>query len=80
MNRTRLRELLDSEGVRHDSYCLDDSWCDECYRLGQVGSDWIVYYAERGLRSGQRQFDSEDDACDYLLNRLLSDPSTRIKL
>lgn len=79
MNRVQLREFLDSENVRRDAYSLDESWCSECYRLEQVGSAWAVYYAERGLRSGERRFESEDDACDYLLNRLLSDPSTRIQ-
>ena len=45
--------------------------------LDQVGSRWSVYYSERGQRSGERIFDSEDEACRYLLNLLCNDPSTR---
>lgn len=77
MNRTQLLQFLDSQNISREAYRLDGSWCNECYRLEDLGHGWAVYYAERGLRSGERHFETEDEACDFLLNRLLSDPSTR---
>jgi hypothetical protein len=32
-------------------------------RRSLVG-DWVVYYGERGERSGPRAFPTEDEACD----------------
>ena len=29
---------------------------------------WSVYYSERGVRTGEVHFDTEQEACDYLLN------------
>lgn len=38
---------------------------------------WIVCCSERGLRSGERGFTTEAEACECMLDRLLRDPSTR---
>jgi hypothetical protein len=77
MNRGQLREFLESENIRPDAYSLDDTWCSECYRIEPRGEEWAVYYAERGLRSGERIFESEEAACEFLASRLLSDPDAR---
>ena len=39
---------------------------------------WVVFYFERGLRSGERWFETENEACDFLAERLLADPSSRV--
>lgn len=79
MNRASLRALLEAEGVAGDQYDLEGDFCDECLRLEQVNGVWHVYYAERGLRTGERQFETEDDACQFMAQRLLADPSTRAR-
>lgn len=76
MNRTTMRVLLEAEGVAQDQYELDGGFCDECLCMEELAGVWHVYYAERGLRSGERGFDSEDDACQFMAQRLLADPST----
>jgi hypothetical protein len=38
-----------------------------------------VYYAERGLQSGERRFTTEEDACRFLLALVLEDPGTRLE-
>ena len=53
-----------------------------CWRSGRERDEpqavvWAVYYAERGLRSGERLFVTEHDACSYLLDVVLKDPTTR---
>jgi hypothetical protein len=77
MTRPRLVDLLDAEGVDPTAYRVDGSRGDECLILEVDHSGWAVYYAERGLRSGERQFDTEDEACRFMLDRLVADPSTR---
>lgn len=77
MTRDELRTVLDALDIRPDAYSFDGRACEECLRLEQVIDGWIVSYAERGLRSNERHFDSEDEACRYLVDRLARDPTTR---
>jgi hypothetical protein len=77
MNRRSLRELLEAEGVRDDAYSLDGDR-DESMCLEPITGGWAVYYSERGLRSGERRFATEDEACQFLAARLLADPSNRV--
>jgi hypothetical protein len=77
MNRQSLVDLLNAEHVRDDAYSLSgdrgESMC-----LEPVAGGWAVYYSERGLRSGERLFETEDEACQFLASRLLADPSNRL--
>jgi hypothetical protein len=77
MNREELRQRLDAEGIRKDAYDLGGTPCEECLRLERVVDGWVVYYAERGLRTNERYFNSESEACSYLADRLIRDPTTR---
>jgi len=52
-------------GLPNDAYCLDDAG----------GGRWVVYYSERGSRFDERMFDQESEACQYLLDTLLNEPS-----
>jgi hypothetical protein len=77
MNRTTLRDLLVTEDIREDAYDLDGGHLPEKYTLSQSNKTWFVYYSERGLETGKRAFSSEDEACEYLLESLRNDPTTR---
>ncbi len=77
MNRASLKALLVAEGVADDQYDLNGRFCDECLHLEHIDGSWHVYYAERGLRTGEREFETEDEACQFMARRLLADPSTR---
>jgi hypothetical protein len=77
MTRHDLRSILEALGIRPDAYDLDGRVCDECLCLERGIDGWVVFYAERGLRSNERHFDSEDAACRYLVDRLRRDPTTR---
>jgi hypothetical protein len=53
----------------------DDQW-----RIGPgvTGwADWVVYYTERGQKRQQKDFMSEEDACNYLFAKLMNNPTTR---
>ncbi|MDB4872929.1 MAG: hypothetical protein JWL97_3933 [Gemmatimonadales bacterium] len=78
MNRSSLKQLLDAEHVHPQSYDLDGGLPNERYCLEERASGWSVYYSERGSRTGERTFPSEDEACRDLLDRLLRDTTTRI--
>lgn len=84
MDRSSLREFLNREQIDPRAYGLDGSQGlpagdrEERYFLEKTPSGWSVYYWERGLRSGERLFDSEDEACSHLLDLLLRDQTTRL--
>lgn len=77
MNRNELKDLLEREGISDSSFTFDPDSADEQYVLATETGGWTVYYAERGLRSGERNFDTEDEACTFLFEILLRDGTTR---
>jgi hypothetical protein len=85
MNRSSLPEFLDREQIDPRSYGLDGASGlpiqdrEERYFLEEGPSGWSVYYWERGLRSGEQSFDTEDEACQHLLDLLLRDRTTRMR-
>ncbi len=78
MKRDELREEARKAGVRDDAYSLEGGLPSERDVLDSGPHGWFVYYSERGLRTGLRSFASEDAACDYLLELLIEDETTRI--
>jgi len=85
MDRSSLRQFLDREQIDPRSYGLEGASGlpiqdrEERYFIEQGPSGWSVYYWERGLRSGEQSFDTEDEACSHLLDLLLRDRTTRMK-
>jgi hypothetical protein len=77
VNRQRLKELVAAEHVRDDAYSVEGGLPFERYVLSVVEGGWAVYYSERGERTGLRTFDTEDEACSYLFEQLVRDPTTR---
>ena len=77
MNREELRGQLDGAKINPETYDLDGKYCEECLRLERAIDGWVVYYVERGLRTNEHHFNSEDEACKYMADRLLRDPTTR---
>ena len=75
MNRQELETILHAEGISEDAYSLEGGLPSERLCLAAEGGGWVVYYSERGIRSGLRRFSTESAACQYLLNELRDDPS-----
>ena len=75
-NRQQLGDILHREGINPNTYALDGGHPSERYVLDIRPGGWAVYYSERGLESERREFDSKDEACNYLLDKLRSDPTT----
>ena len=77
MNRRELRQTLVAEGFRPSSYSLTDGHADEALCLRQDGGSWVVYYSERGLETGKVSFGTEAQACQYHLELMRRDPTTK---
>jgi len=80
VNREELHQVLCREGVKPNCYSLEARYSDpsEALCLRQEGSEWLVYYSERGQQTGKRAFQSEAEACVHLLELLRADPTTKI--
>lgn len=74
MNRNDLQNILLQRGIREDVYTLYGGHPSERFVLSQEGQKWAVFYSERGEEVGRREFQSEEEACLYFLERLLQDP------
>ena len=77
MNRTELIRVAENLHIRADAYSLEGGLPPEQYVLSLELGGWSVYYSERGRRVGQVSFETEDEACDYLMMKLVDDPTTR---
>jgi hypothetical protein len=77
MKIQELKERLSEKGVSEFAYSFFGDGIGECYVLSKEENRWLVYYSERGHRNGLRGFDTEEEACQHLLNTVLADPATR---
>jgi hypothetical protein len=78
MNKEELRSILRRESIREEAYDLDGGHLVERLTLSHEGNKWFIYYSERGLESGKREFATESAACECLLTMLRADPTARL--
>src|SRR5438309_6933851 len=79
MNRDELRRILNKRGIRARSYSLDGGSANDRYCIERSSGGWATFYSERGNRNDERWFSTEDEAGRDLLERLLADPTTRVR-
>lgn len=80
MNKLELRKKLKKKRILESAYSLDGGLPGDKYVLSDDGyGTWSVYYSERGERIGEKRFNSESEACIYLFEKLLSDPTVHKK-
>jgi hypothetical protein len=65
MKRQELKQRLIRRGVPDDMYSLDGGFPNETYCLNRHDRVWEIYYSEKGMKSGIREFVSEEEACEY---------------
>lgn len=75
MNKIELVKELRRLDIPRDSYTLSGGLPNEKYCMEEFSGKWFVYYSERGHKTGLREFDSESDACEALLNELRGIPN-----
>ena len=67
MTRETLEKKLKEAGVPDYKYNLTGKGRnDECLCLEKIRSKWSVYYLERGVKTTNELFDSEDEACRFV--------------
>lgn len=70
MKKNDLKKILDTEGVSKSIYSLSGGLPNEKICLDYEGGEWVVYYSERGCRTGLEKFSSEDDACLFFYQQV----------
>lgn len=71
MNFKELESRLISENIRRDVYSLKGGLSNEAYCISQTNGIWEVYYSERGIKSGLKVFQKEEEACQYFYDSLI---------
>jgi hypothetical protein len=83
MKIPELRKALSEHGVLPRAFSIEGvDENEEQYRLEKDGKYFITYsayYYERGEKVSIHEFANEDEACDYFLQWVLGDPTTRSK-
>lgn len=70
MKVNELKKRLDEIGVSEDVYSIMFGGLPN-ERLCIVKEEmWKVYYSERGRRSGEKFFETEEEACEYFFELL----------
>ena len=73
-----LEDELKSFHIRKDCYSLSGNPEDETLVLEpSTGNGWRIYYSERGLRTGEKVYTTESEACESFLEIVLRDPLMR---
>ncbi|EAA4816313.1 hypothetical protein DQF09_24280 [Shigella boydii] len=65
-----MKKTLNQENISNSIYSLEGGVPNEKLCLDFENNKWIVYYSERGIRTGVIEFAREDDACDYIYNQI----------
>jgi hypothetical protein len=73
MNITELKLKLDSLKVSSLFYAINTEGNEEFCILQNKMNEWLVFYSERGERSGLGVFKEEHNACLYFLTFITSD-------
>lgn len=66
MKKYELKQTLAKKQLNY-FFTLEGGLPNELYCLGENGNIWEVYYSERGTKSNLQTFQTEEEACKYLL-------------
>ncbi|TKY81336.1 hypothetical protein R0L47_12995 [Pectobacterium polonicum] len=70
MNKKELKDRLIKEKVSRSLYSLDGGLPNEKLCLDHENGCWVVYYSERGIKTGMISFLTEDEACKYIYDQI----------
>lgn len=78
MNVDALKDALRRANIDERFVSLDgDARAESLVLEHDSVMGWTVYFSERGQRTGQRTFRSEDQACQFILDKLSRDPTIK---
>ncbi len=72
MNIRELKKALKKAKIPTEFYNLNGKGRDD-ERICLIEEDekWVVYYSERGVRTTERFFETEEAACKYIFETLM---------
>lgn len=71
MNKNELKGALIERGVPSMLYNLDGiGRTDERFCLEFTNDEWRVYFSERGVKTTNEKFASEEEACRFIYEQL----------
>ena len=74
MKSKELKKKLEQMGIPTYLYNLDGlGRTDERLCLEFVNKEWHVYYSERGIKTTDLKFASEESACEYIYQNFTLD-------
>jgi hypothetical protein len=71
MNKSILEKEFESRKISKDAYSLNGGLPNEAFCISFNKGVWEVYYSEKGLKSGLKIFNTEEEACNYLLETVV---------
>lgn len=73
MNKSELEERLEELEIRPTDYSLDGKLLPMRTILVNLNNKWITFdYDERGRVQNEKEFNTEEEACREILNRLIN--------
>lgn len=67
MRKQELKSALIKLGVPATLYSLDcNGRTDECFCLEFEAGKWNVYFRERGVKTTNEEFATEEEACQFI--------------
>ncbi len=72
MNREILKKILEQNGISPELYNLNGvGRTDERFCIDWTDNQWHVFFSERGKRTTDEVFKTEEEACIFLYNQLI---------
>lgn len=72
MNKIQLHKILQEAGVSNQLYnLLETGRDDERLCLVKKENKWQVFYEERGVKTTNKFFDTESEACQFIYEQLI---------
>jgi len=63
--------FINDNGYPYDLVNFEQEYPNEAYCIRQTKTEkWEVYYSEKGQKSGLVTFNSETEACEYLMKKI----------
>ena len=80
MNTHDVKVELENNNIDPRAYSINGLTApphDEQYVLSNTNNLWVIYFEERGERTYEMFYLTENEACEHFLTRILKDTTTR---
>lgn len=71
MKKDELKRALEDKRVPKELYNLDGTGRNDERFCLQFNNKWEVYFCERGIKTTDLIFDTEEEACQYIFETLV---------